>query len=114
MVAVALQAAATLAEEGIDAEVIDPRTISPLDEETLVTSVRKTTRCIVVDEGYTSFGTSAEIAAIIANRAFHELSAPVERVAAMDVPIPFNPSLEALTIPDVEQVVACARRLLGR
>jgi pyruvate dehydrogenase E1 component beta subunit len=114
MVAVALEAAERLASEGVSVEVIDPRTITPLDEETLVNSAKKTSRCIVIDEGYTRFGVTAEIAALIANRAFYYLDAPVERVGAMDVPIPFSPVLEDQTIPAPDTVVQTARRLLGR
>ncbi len=111
MVSVALEAADALAERGISAEVVDPRTLTPLDEETLVASVEKTSRCIVIDEGYRRFGAGAEIAATVANGAFYHLGAPVERIGAMDVPIPFNPRLEAATIPSVDDVVACATRL---
>jgi pyruvate dehydrogenase E1 component beta subunit len=114
MVAVALEAAERLASEGVSAEVIDPRTITPLDEETLVNSAKKTSRCIVIDEGYTRFGVTAEIASVIANRAFYYLDAPVERVGAMDVPIPFSPGLEDQTIPAPDTVVQTAYRLLGR
>ncbi len=112
MVGVALEAAAALAGEGISAEVIDPRTLAPLDEETLVESVRKTSRCIVIDEGYRSFGATAELAALVAERAFYWLDAPVQRIGAMDVPVPFSPSLEDLTIPNVADVVTRARELV--
>jgi pyruvate dehydrogenase E1 component beta subunit len=114
MVAVALEAADRLASEGLSAEVIDPRTITPLDEETLVNSAKKTSRCIVIDEGYTRFGATAEIASLIANQAFYYLDAPVERIGALDVPIPFSPVLEDQTIPVPDAVVQTARRLLGR
>jgi pyruvate dehydrogenase E1 component beta subunit len=112
MVAVALQAAEQLAASGISAEVIDPRTLTPLDETTLVNSVKKTSRCIVIDEGYHRFGATAEIAAIIANKAFYYLDAPVERIGAMDVPIPFSPILEDQTIPNAEMVVQRAQTLV--
>jgi pyruvate dehydrogenase E1 component beta subunit len=114
MVGVALKAAEVLEEEGVSAEVIDPRTLTPLDETTLVDSVKKTSRCIVVDEGHRRFGAGAEISATVAARAFSSLNAPVERIGALDAPIPFNPRLEAATIPSVEIVVACARALLSR
>lgn len=109
MVQVAGKAADMLAAEGIEAEVIDPRTIKPLDEDTLVASVRKTSRALVIDEGHQSFGVTAEIASRIAERAFYHLDAPVGRLGAMDVPVPFSPALEDLTVPTPEAVVAWAR-----
>ncbi len=112
MVAVALTAAVELAAQGISAEVIDPRTLAPLDEATLVESVRKTSRCIVIDEGYRRFGATAELAALLAEQAFYHLDAPVLRIGAMDVPVPFSPSLEDQTIPDVATVVARAQELV--
>ena len=114
MVHVALEAADKLAEEGIDAEVIDPRTLTPLDEEALVASAKKTSRCIVLDEGYRRFGATAELGSVIAEKAFYHLDAPVRRIAAMDVPVPFAPTLEDQTIPNVEGVVGVAREMLGR
>ncbi len=103
MVYVALEAAELLAEEGVSAEVVDPRTTRPLDRETLIASAAKTGRALVVDEGHRSFGASAELAAVIAEGAFWELEAPVRRLAAMDVPIPFSPVLEDLTVPTPER-----------
>ncbi|MCC7447105.1 MAG: alpha-ketoacid dehydrogenase subunit beta [Anaerolineae bacterium] len=114
MVHVALNAADKLAGIGISAEVIDPRTLTPLDEDTLVESARKTSRCIVIDEGYRRFGATAELASVISNRAFYYLDAPVERIGAMDVPIPFSPALEDQTIPNEDAVIALARKLVGR
>jgi pyruvate/2-oxoglutarate/acetoin dehydrogenase E1 component len=114
MVYVALAAADALAEEGVSAEVVDPRTLVPLDRETLVASARKTGRVIVVDEGHRSYGASAELAATIAEHAFYWLDAPVRRAAAMDVPIPFSPVLEDETVPTPEQVAALARELIGK
>lgn len=114
MVAVALNAAEQLAGLGISAEVIDPRTLSPLDEVTLVNSARKTSRCIVIDEGYRRFGVTAEIASVIANKAFYFLDAPVERIGAMDVPIPFSPALEDHTIPNEDDVIRAVRALVNR
>ncbi|MGF1475297.1 MAG: alpha-ketoacid dehydrogenase subunit beta [Geminicoccaceae bacterium] len=104
MVQVALAAADRLAGEGVSAEVIDPRTIVPLDEDTILASVRKTSRAIVIDEGHQSFGITAEIAARIAEKAFYHLDAPVQRLGAMDVPVPFSPALEDLTVPTPELV----------
>jgi pyruvate dehydrogenase E1 component beta subunit len=107
-----LAAAEKLAGEGISAEVIDPRTLTPLDEETLVQSVCKTGGAVIVDEGYNRFGVTAELAAVIARGAFDYLDAPIERLGAMDVPIPFSPVLEFATIPDEEKIVAAVHRVL--
>jgi pyruvate dehydrogenase E1 component beta subunit len=114
MVRVALAAADQLEAEGISAEVIDPRTLAPLDEDTLVRSAEKTGRAIVVDEGHRSYGAGAELAAVIAERAFYSLDAPVTRLGALDVPIPFSPTLEDETVPTPETVAAAARQLCGR
>jgi pyruvate dehydrogenase E1 component beta subunit len=114
MVYVALEAAEMLAEIGISAEVVDPRTTVPLDKQTLIESAKKTSRAIVVDEGYHSYGVTAEIASTIADGAFYYLDAPVKRMGAMDVPIPFSPALEDLTIPTAEQVMEMAKTLCGR
>jgi len=111
MVLVALEAAELLAAEGISAEVVDPRTTVPLDVEAIVRSVKKTSRAIVVDEGYQSYGVTAEIAAVISDGAFFYLDAPVKRMGAMDVPVPFSPVLEDLTVPTAATVAAEARRL---
>ena len=107
-----LAAAEKLAAEGISAEVIDPRTLTPLDEETLIQSVCKTGGAVIVDEGYNRFGVTAELAAVIARGAFDYLDAPVERLGALDVPIPFSPVLEFATIPDEEKIIAAAHRVL--
>ena len=87
---------------GISAEVVDPRTTVPLDKQTLIESAKKTSRAIVVDEGYEQYGVTAEIASVIADGAFYYLDAPVKRMGAMNVPIPFSPVLEDLTIPTPE------------
>jgi acetoin:2,6-dichlorophenolindophenol oxidoreductase subunit beta len=110
MVQVALKAAEILAAEEISAEVIDPRTIVPLDEDTILNSVRKTGRAIVIDEGHQSFGVTGEIASRINEKAFYYLDAPVQRIGAMDVPVPFSPVLEDLTVP-TPQIVAERARL---
>ncbi len=114
MVQVALGAAKMLEQEGISAEVIDPRTTWPLDEKTLIESVKKTSRAIVVDEGYGRYGVTAELAAVIAEGAFHYLDGPVKRIGAMHVPIPFSPSLEDVTVPSEQQVFDAARALCNR
>jgi len=111
MVHVALAAADILSQEGISAEVIDPRTTVPLDKEALVRSVVKTGRAIIVDEGYERYGVTAELAAVIADGAFYYLDAPVKRVGAMDVPIPFSPALEDLTVPTPGRVTELALQL---
>jgi pyruvate dehydrogenase E1 component beta subunit len=110
MVQVAEKAADILAEEGISAEVIDPRTIVPLDEETLLKSVIKTSRAIVIDEGHQSFGVTSEIASRLNEKAFYHLDAPVKRMGAMDVPVPFSPALEDITVPTPEGVAEAARK----
>jgi pyruvate/2-oxoglutarate/acetoin dehydrogenase E1 component len=112
MVQVASKAADILAAERISAEVIDPRTIVPLDEKTLLKSAQKTSRVIIVDEGHQSFGVTAEIASRINEKAFYHLDAPVQRMGAMDVPVPFSPMLEDLTVPTPDRVVARARALV--
>jgi len=114
MVDIALEAAKQLAEIGISAEVVDPRTTVPLDKETIITSAKKTSRAIVIDEGYEQYGATAEIASVIADGAFYYLDAPVKRMGAMNVPIPFSPALEDLTVPTAEQVVAMAKQLCGQ
>ncbi|MFK8079134.1 MAG: alpha-ketoacid dehydrogenase subunit beta [Granulosicoccus sp.] len=113
MVQVADEAAELLAAEGISVEVIDPRTIVPLDEETLLQSVRKTSRAIVIDEGHQNYGVTAEIASRLNEKAFYYLDAPVLRMGAMDVPVPFSPVLEDLTVPTPESVAANARKLVS-
>ncbi len=114
MVHVALAAADTLGAAGISAEVVDPRTTFPLDKETLIASATKTGRAIVVDEGYERYGVTAEIASAISEGAFYHLDAPVKRIGAMNVPVPFSPALEDLTVPTAEAVVAAAKTLCGR
>ncbi len=114
MVQVALGAATLLAEIGISAEVVDPRTMWPLDEKTLVESVKKTSRVIVLDEGYERYGVTAELASVIAAGAFYNLDAPVKRMGARHVPIPFSPPLEDVTVPTEQAVFEAARTLCGR
>jgi pyruvate/2-oxoglutarate/acetoin dehydrogenase E1 component len=114
MVQVALGAAKLLEEIGISAEVVDPRTTWPLDEKTLIESAKKTSRAIVVDEGYEKYGVTAEIASVIATGAFYDLDAPVKRIGAMHVPIPFSPPLEDATIPTEKAVFEAARAMCKR
>jgi pyruvate/2-oxoglutarate/acetoin dehydrogenase E1 component len=114
MVQVALGAADLLDKIGISAEVIDPRTTWPLDEKTMVESAKKTSRAMVVDEGYSRYGVTGEIAAVIAEGAFYNLEAPVKRMGAMHVPIPFSPPLEDVTVPTEQTVFEAARTLCGK
>ena len=114
MVQVALGAASLLEEAGISAEVVDPRTTWPLDEKTLIDSSKKTSRVIVLDEGYERYGVTAEIASVIAEGAFYDLDAPVKRMGAMHVPIPFSPPLEDVTVPTDRTVFEAARTLCNR
>ncbi len=114
MIRVALAAAEQLEADGISAEVVDPRTLVPLDRDALVSSAQKTGRAIVVDEGHRSYGAGAELAAVIAEGAFWSLDAPVRRLAALDVPVPFSPPLEDVTVPTPDLVVRTARELCNR
>lgn len=114
MVHVSLEAAEMLDGLGVSAEVIDPRTTLPLDTQTIIDSAKKTSRAIVVDEGHRQYGVTAEIAAVIADGAFYYLDAPVKRMGAMDVPVPFSPALEDLTVPTPETVSEMAKTLCGK
>jgi acetoin:2,6-dichlorophenolindophenol oxidoreductase subunit beta len=114
MVQVSLSAAEILATIGISAEVVDVRTTVPLDKKTLIDSAKKTTRAIVVDEGYERYGVTAEIASVIADGAFYYLDAPVKRLGAMDVPVPFSPVLEDQTVPTPESVAGVAKQLCNK
>jgi acetoin:2,6-dichlorophenolindophenol oxidoreductase subunit beta len=114
MVQIALAAASLLEQLGISAEVIDPRTTFPLDKEALITSAQKTSRAIIIDEGYERYGVTAELAAVIAEGAFYYLDAPVKRLGAMDVPVPFSPVLEDQTVPTADVVTQLAKTMCGR
>jgi pyruvate/2-oxoglutarate/acetoin dehydrogenase E1 component len=113
MVLVALAAAEKLNTIGISAEVIDPRTTFPLDKKTMIDSAKKTSRAIVIDEGYERYGVTAELASVIADGAFYYLDAPVKRMGAMDVPVPFSPALEDQTVPTPDTVFEMAKTLCG-
>ena len=108
----ALSAADQLSESGISVEVVDPRTLLPLDKETLLKSAAKTGRVIVADGGYRSYGVTAEIASVIMEDAFYHLQAPIIRIGAADVPVPFSKPLEDATIPTAKHIVEAARRLM--
>jgi pyruvate dehydrogenase E1 component beta subunit len=112
MTGVALRVADALAGEGIDVEVVDVRSLVPLDEATILDSVKTTSRALVLDAGHAQFGVAGEIAAVIGEKAFVWLDAPVMRVGAPNVPIPFSRTLEPLVIPSREQVAAKVRELL--
>ena len=114
MVQVALAAAVMLEEIGIDAEVVDPRTTWPLDEKALIASARKTSRAMVIDEGYFRYGVTGEIASVIAEGAFYDLDGPVRRLGARHVPIPFSPVLEDVTVPTERDVFDLARKMCNK
>ena len=111
MAYVAMEAASVLAKEGIEAEVIDLRTLLPLDRETILGSVKKTNRLLVVHEDTRTGGIAGEIAAIVCEEAFGYLDAPISRVTALDTPVPYSPPLEERFLPNAEKVVAAAREL---
>ncbi|MCX6075356.1 MAG: alpha-ketoacid dehydrogenase subunit beta [Campylobacterales bacterium] len=110
----ALEASKTLAEDGIDAEVIDLRSLRPLDDETIMNSIKKTHKVIIVDEGWKSGSISAEIMARINEQAFYELDAPMERVCTAEVPIPYAKHLEDAALPNPEKIVAMAKKMMGK
>ena len=107
-----LQAAEALAQSGIEAEVIDLRTLRPLDDRTFIESVARTHRALIVDEGWKTGSLSAEITARIVEQAFFELDAPVARVCTREVPIPYARHLEEAALPSVPAIVDAARRLM--
>lgn len=109
----ALAAAEILAADGVSVEVVDPRTIVPLDRDAILASVGRTGRLVVVDEGHLSGGVGAEISALVAEDAFDSLKGPIVRVATADVPIPFSAPLEAHVEPNVDRIVAAGRSLMG-
>lgn len=112
MIHVALEAANLLAQEGIEAEVIDPRTLRPLDEQLLLTSIEKTNRCVIVEEGWPYAGVGAEISHRIYQNAFDHLDAPILRVTSEDVPMPYAKNLEQAVMPSAPKVVAAAKKVL--
>jgi len=112
MIQTTLEAADKLAEEGIEAEVIDLRTLRPLDTQPIVESVKKTNRLVVIEEGWRSFGVGAEIASRVAELAFDHLDAPIRRVAQAEVPLPYNKRLEQLALPQVDDVIRAAKDVL--
>ena len=113
MVLKVLEAAEELSAEGIEVEVIDPRTLVPLDEETILNSVRKTNRLLIAHEAVGRAGFGAEIAALVVREAFDYLDAPIERVTAAPVPVPFAPVMENFVIPDKDNIIEAARKLVN-
>lgn len=111
MVPAAMQAAEKLAKEGVEVEIVDPRTIRPLDIETILTSVRKTNRVLVVEESHPFCGVGAEISAQICERAFDYLDAPVKRLSGVDAPMPYARNLEKLALPDADRIIAAVKEI---
>jgi pyruvate dehydrogenase E1 component beta subunit len=110
----ALKAAEELEREGIDAEVIDLRTIRPMDSDAIIRSVKKTGRCVTVEEGWPQSGVGAEIMARLMEQAFDYLDAPVVRICGKDVPLPYAANLEKLALPNVSEVVEAAKAVCYR
>jgi pyruvate dehydrogenase E1 component beta subunit len=111
MVPVALKAAEKLQEQGVSCEVIDPRTIRPLDIDTIIESVKKTNRVVLAEESHPICGVNAEISTQINERAFDYLDAPVKRISGLDVPMPYAKNLEMLVVPDVDRVIAAVKEV---
>ncbi len=112
MLQISLEAADKLAAEGIEAEIIDLRTLRPLDVEPVIASVKKTNRVVVVEEGWRSFGIGAEISSRVTELAFDYLDAPVRRVAQAEVPLPYNRRLEQLALPQVADVINAVKDVM--
>jgi pyruvate dehydrogenase E1 component beta subunit len=112
MLGVAMKAAGQLAREGIDMEIVDLRTLSPLDKETILTSVRKTGRLVVLHEATRTGGFAGEVAAVVMEEAFTSLKAPLRRVTGPDIPVPFSPPLERFYIPNEEQLIRAIKEIL--
>jgi acetoin:2,6-dichlorophenolindophenol oxidoreductase subunit beta len=114
MVHQSLKAAAEAEKDGISVEIVDPRTLQPLDTETIVGSVKKTNRCVTAHEAVTRMGFGAEVAAIVQYEAFDWLDAPIERVGAKFAPLAFAPAMEQYVVPQVEDVLAAIKRTVGK
>jgi len=112
MVNYCMQAAAQLAKEGIEAEIVDLRSLRPLDMEPVIASFKKTNRAVIAEEGWKSYGVGSEVAARIYEEAFDYLDAPIRRVAQKEVPLPYNSRLEQLALPQVEDIIAAVREVL--
>src|SRR5262245_65294090 len=113
MVQQTLKACDALAREGISVELIDPRTVAPLDVDTILESVSKTGRLLIVDEAFAPFGVGAEIAAQVADRGFDDLDAPIRRLNGVHTPTPYSPPLEAAVVPNPETIAWAIRELLA-
>jgi pyruvate dehydrogenase E1 component beta subunit len=113
MVPKALTVAEEMAKEGVNIEVWDPQTLLPLDEDGMLASVAKTGRVVIADEGHLRGGASGDLAAIIVDKGFDYLNAPIKRVAALDVPIPFSPPLENYVLPDESRIKAAVQEVLS-
>ena len=109
-----IAAAKQAEEQGISVEVVDPRTLQPLDEQAIVDSVKKTNRCVVAHEAVTRMGYGAEVAAMVQHQAFDWLDAPIERVGARFVPLPFAPVMEEFVVPHADDVLAAILTTVGR
>ena len=114
MVSLALQAAEQLAKLGISVQVIDPRTLVPLDKKTILSSIRKTQRVVIVDEAFSPCGVGSEIAALAADEAFYYLDAPIKRIHSLSVPMPFSPPLEQAVLPNCDQVAAAIKQIVSQ
>jgi pyruvate dehydrogenase E1 component beta subunit len=114
MVHKSIRAAEELSRKGIDVEIVDPRTLVPLDKRTIVDSVKKTGRAVIVSEDCRTGGVAAEIASMIVEEAFDYLDAPIRRVSGMDVPIPYSPVLEGAAIPQEENIIDAVRGVIGK
>ncbi len=112
MVKYAIEAAEILASEGIEAEVIDLRTIRPLDKETIIESVKKTNRCVIAEEGFPFASIGSEISAMLMDEAFDYLDAPVKRLASLDIPLPYAANLERLALPKPNNIIAAIKEIL--
>jgi pyruvate dehydrogenase E1 component beta subunit len=112
MLEVSTKAAEQLAKEGIEAEIIDLRSLRPLDMEPVLESFKKTNRAVIVEEGWKSFGVGSEVAARIYEQAFDYVDAPIRRVAQQEVPLPYNRTLEQMALPQVEDVVNAVKEVL--
>jgi pyruvate dehydrogenase E1 component beta subunit len=109
MLQYSLEAAKTLAEDGIEAEVVDLRSLRPLDMGPVIESFQRTNRAVVVEEGWRSYGVGAEVAARLYEQAFDYIDAPIRRVAQREVPLPYNRELEQMALPQVEDIVAAVK-----
>ena len=112
MLEVSLKAADKLSQEGIEAEIVDLRTLRPLDMEPVIESFKKTNRAVVVEEGWPSYGVGAEISSRIYEQAFDYVDAPVKRVAQKEVPLPYNRTLEQMAIPNADDIIAAVKEVL--